>query len=112
LGLLAIGIESGGRPDRPSAQRQAIAYGLYKGARGSILCINFRRFAFKFPPGGKILHGVRFYRYGDFSIGMVNYGSVFCYLVSRFTPAQMAPALVLPAPPKTQTEGLSGRLSG
>jgi hypothetical protein len=29
----------------------SIAYGLYKGARGSILCVNFRQLAFKFPPG-------------------------------------------------------------
>jgi hypothetical protein len=82
-----------------SANGNPIAYGLYKGRRGSVLCINFRDLAFNFPPGGQMIHGVRFYRYGDFSIGVVNYGSVFCYLVSRLTPAQMAPALVPPGPP-------------
>ncbi len=98
LGLNLVGA----RIDRlPNGE--TLAYGLYKGPRGSILCINFRQLAFKFPPGGQIVHGVRFYRYGDFSIGVVNYGSVFCYLVSRFTPAQLAPALVVPSPPKTQT---------
>lgn len=81
---------------------KVVAYGLYKGPRGSILCISFRQFAFKFPPGGQVLHGVRFYRYGDLSIGVVNYGTVLCYLVSRLMPAQMAPALVVPSP-KTQT---------
>jgi hypothetical protein len=98
LGLNLVGARIDHRPNG-----KTIAYGLYKGPRGSILCINFRQLAFKFPPGGQIVHGVRFYGYGDFTIGVVNYGSVFCYLVSRFTPRQIALALVVPSPPKSQT---------
>lgn len=97
LGLNLVGARIVHQPNG-----EAIGYGLYKGPRGSILCINFRPPSLKLPPGGLVVHGVRFYRYGDFSIGVVNYGSVFCYLVSRFTPAQMAPALAVAPLPKTQ----------
>jgi anti-sigma factor (TIGR02949 family) len=77
---------------------KAMAYSLYKGPRGSILCINFRELAYRPPPGGKLLHGVRFYKYKDLSIGVVSYATVYCLIVSRLTPAQMAPALTLGAP--------------
>jgi len=77
---------------------QTVAYALYKGARGSILCINFRQLDYQLPPGGQELHGVRFYKYKDLNIGVVRYGTVFCYLVTRLTPSQMAPALVVGAP--------------
>ena len=75
-----------------------MAYSLYKGPRGSILCINFRQLDYSPPPGGEALHGVLFYRYEDIWIGVVRYGSVFCLLVTRLTPAQMAPALTVGAP--------------
>ena len=77
---------------------KVMAYSLYKGPHGSILCINFRQLDYSPPPGGEELHGVRFYRYKDVWIGVVRYGSVFCLLVTRLTPAQMAPALTVGAP--------------
>jgi hypothetical protein len=77
---------------------KVMAYSLYKGPRGSILCINFRQLDYSPPPGGEELHGVRFYRYKDLWIGVVRYGSVFCLLVTRLTPAQMVPALTVGAP--------------
>ena len=77
---------------------KAIAYSLYKGPRGSILCVNFRQLDYHPPPGGIELDGVRFYRHHDLWIGVVRYGAVFCLLVSRLTPAQMAPALTVGAP--------------
>ena len=73
---------------------RTVAYSLYKGKRGSILCINLRRWDFSLPPGGKDLHGVRFYKYRGLWVGVVNYGSVFCYFVSRMAPAEMLPALI------------------
>ena len=75
-----------------------VAYALYKGQRGSILCINFRRLDYKFPSGGEELRGVRFYKYQHINIGIVHYGSVYCYLVTRLTPAQIAPAVAAGAP--------------
>jgi hypothetical protein len=77
---------------------KVMAYSLYKGPRGSILCINFRQLDYYPPQGDKELDGVRFYRHKDLWIGLVRYGSVFCLLVSRLTPAQMAPALTVGAP--------------
>lgn len=89
LGLTLAGARIEHQPDG-----RAIAYSLYKGKAGSILCINFRQLDFKMPPGGEVVHGVHFYRYKDVWIGVVNYGSVFCYFISRLTPAQMTPALI------------------
>jgi mycothiol system anti-sigma-R factor len=77
---------------------KVVAYSLYKGARGSILCINFRALDYVPPPGGQMLRGVRFYRYKDLWVGIVRYGTVFCLLVTRLPPAQMAPALIVGAP--------------
>lgn len=93
LGMTLVGA----RIEHPPGGK-TVAYALYKGARGSILCINFRQLDYKLPPGGEELHGVRFYKYKDLNIGVVRYGTVFCYLVTRLTPAQMAPALVVGAP--------------
>jgi hypothetical protein len=93
LGLSLVGARIAHLPNG-----KVVAYGLYKGAPGTILSINFRELAFKFPPGGQVVQGVRFYKYCDVSIGVVRFGSVFCYLVSRLTPAHIAPALVVPSP--------------
>jgi hypothetical protein len=95
LGMSLAGARIDHRPDGST-----VAYSLYKGKGQSILCINVRQADLVFPPGGEELHGVRFYRYRQLWIGVVNYGSVFCYFVSRMPPAQMLPALVhhLPLP--------------
>jgi putative zinc finger protein len=89
IGLTLAGARIEHRPDGA-----AVVYSLYKGKGQSILCINVRQPDFVFPPGGKETHGVRFYRYRDLWIGVVNYGSVFCYFVTRLSPAQMLPALI------------------
>jgi anti-sigma factor RsiW len=93
LGLAMVGARIDHR-----ANGDAVAYTLYKGKAGSILCISFRKRDLIFPPGGKELHGVRFYPYDGFWIGVVNYGSVFCYFVTRLTPDQMLPALIHSGP--------------
>jgi hypothetical protein len=77
---------------------KVLAYSLYKGPRGSILCVNFRKLAYRLPPGGKMLHGVRFYKYKDLSIGVVRYSTVYCLIVSRFIPEEMTPALTVGSP--------------
>lgn len=93
LGLALAGARIDHLPDG-----KVMAYSLYKGPRGSILCINFRQLDYRPPPGGKEFDGVRFYRHKDLWIGVVRYGAVSCLLVSRLTPAQMAPALTVGAP--------------
>jgi hypothetical protein len=93
LGLTLAGARIDHRPDGGT-----VAYSLYKGKAGSILCINLRQVDFAIPPGGQVVHGIHFYRSGDVWVGVVNYGSVFCYFVTRLTPAQMMPALVRNAP--------------
>jgi anti-sigma factor RsiW len=93
LGLSMTGARIDHRPDG-----QVVAYSLYKGKAGSILCISFRKGDLIFPPGGEESHGVRFYNYGGVWIGVVNYGRVFCYFVTHLTPAQMLPALIHSGP--------------
>jgi anti-sigma factor RsiW len=88
---------SGARIDHQPGQKVLI-YSLYKGKAGSILCINFRQRDLIIPPGGQELHGVRFYKYKDLWIGVVNYGQVFCYFVTRLTPTQLLPALLRSGP--------------
>jgi len=90
----ALGLAlAGARIDRQPSGK-VIVYSFYKGKAGSILCINFRQHDFVMPPGGEDVHGVRFYHYKDVWVGVVSYASVFCYFVSRLTPAQMMPALI------------------
>jgi len=89
LGLSLAGGRIEHRPDG-----KAVVYSLYKGKAGSILCINVRQADFRYPSGGEDVHGVRFYKYRDVWVGVVNYGSVFCYFVTRLTPQQMMPALI------------------
>jgi hypothetical protein len=93
-----LGLTMAGARIEHRAGGRAIAYSFYKGKAGSVLCINLRQVDFTYPPGGEELHGVRFYRYRNLWIGVVNYGSVFCYFVSRLTPAQMLPVLVRGGP--------------
>lgn len=89
VGLTLTGARVEHRPDGRS-----LIYSLYKGKAGSILCINFRQADLVIPPGGQEVHGVHFYKYRDVWIGVVNYGQVFCYFVTRLTPTQLLPALI------------------
>jgi hypothetical protein len=97
-----MGLSLAGARSEHLASGATVVYSLFRGKAGSILCINFRRLDFNLPAGGQEFHGVRFYRYKDVWIGVVNYGTVFCYMVTRMTPEQMAPALIRGAP-KTGT---------
>jgi hypothetical protein len=93
LGLRLAGARIEHLPDG-----KVLAYSLYKGPRGSVLCINFPELAYRLPPGGEMLHGVLFYKYKDLSIGVVRYSTVYCLIVSRFLPAELTPALTVGAP--------------
>ncbi|HKD66366.1 MAG TPA: zf-HC2 domain-containing protein [Candidatus Binataceae bacterium] len=93
VGLTMAGARIEHRPDG-----RTIAYSWYKGKPGSVLCINFRQLDYAVPAGGEEVHGVRFYNYRGLWIGVVNYGSVFCYFVTRLTPQQLMPVLIRNGP--------------
>jgi hypothetical protein len=93
VGLSLAGARIEHRPDGRS-----VIYSLYKGKGRSILCVNARQFDYAVPPGGQEFHGVRFYQYRGLWIGIVSYGSVFCYFATRMSPQQMLPALVHGSP--------------
>jgi len=93
-----LGLALAGARIDPQPDGRTIAYSFYRGRAGSILCINSRQRDFNIPPGGEIVHGVHFFRYKGVWVGVANYGSVFCYLVTRLTPTQMTPALIRSGP--------------
>ncbi len=94
----SVGLTLAGARIERRPEGKVLVYSLYKGKAGSILCINFRQPDLALPPGGQELHGVRFYQYRNLWIGVVNYGQVFCYFVTRLTPTQLLPALLHSGP--------------
>ncbi len=82
---------AGGRIDH-SADGKAVAYTLYKGAQGSLLCKIDREEVLHFPSGGRVVKGVHIYRYKGFSIAATNRYAVFCVMVTRLPVAQVARA--------------------
>jgi anti-sigma factor RsiW len=82
---------AGGRIDR-NADGKAVAYSMYKGERGSLLCIISRDDTFHFPPGGKIVKGIYLYRHDGFTIAATNRYAVFCVMVTRLPEAELAHA--------------------
>jgi anti-sigma factor RsiW len=84
-------VSAGGRIDH-TADGKAVAYMLYKGAQGSLLCKIDREEVFHFPSGGRVVKGVHIYRYKGFSIAATNRYAVFCVMVTRLPVAQVARA--------------------
>ena len=85
MGLAPVG----GRIDR-NADGKAVAYSMYKGGRGSLLCIISRDDTFHFPPGGQIVKGIHIYRHDGFTIAATNRYAVFCVMVTRLPVADLA----------------------
>lgn len=79
---------AGARIER-AADGSAIGYGLYKGARGSLLCMMYRDDLFRFPEGGEVVKGIHIYRYRGFSIAATNKYSVFCIMVTRMSTGEL-----------------------
>ena len=88
----SIGLEvAGGRIDQSSDGR-AIGYSLYKGSRGSLLAVIYRNDEFNFPVGGETVKGVHIYHYRGYSVAATNRYSVFCIMVTRLPPSDLAQA--------------------
>jgi hypothetical protein len=80
---------AGARIDR-AADGSAIGYGLYRGARGSLLCVMYRNDLFRFPAGGEVVKGIHIYQYKGFSVAATNKYSVFCIMVTRMPAGELA----------------------
>ena len=88
----SIGLTSqGGRIDK-MPNGKVVAYSLYKGGKGSLLCIVNRREAFQFPSGDRVVKGIHLYRYKGYSIAVTNRYSVFCVMVSDMSVTDLARA--------------------
>jgi anti-sigma factor RsiW len=72
----------GGRIDK-LPDGNPFAYSLYKGAKGSLLCIITRKEGFHFPPGDKVVKGIHLYSYRGYSVAATDRYSVFCVMVSN-----------------------------
>jgi hypothetical protein len=89
----SIGLTSrGGRIDK-QADGKVVAYALYKGSKGSLLCIVNRREEFQFPPEDQIVKGIHLYRYKGYSIAATDRYSVFCVMVTDLSVEDLARAL-------------------
>jgi hypothetical protein len=89
----SIGLTSqGGRIDK-MPDGKVVAFSLYKGSRGSLLCIINRREAFRFPSGDQVVKGIHLYRYKGYSLAVTDrYSSVFCVMVTDLSVADLARA--------------------
>lgn len=88
IGLAPVG----GRIDHDS-DRKVVAYSMYKGNNGSLLCIIDREEQFHFPPGGQLVKGIHIYSYKGYSIAATDrYASVFCVMVTRLPADDLARA--------------------
>jgi len=80
---------AGGRLDHLSDDRP-VAYTLYTGPHGHILCTFQRMPGFLVPPGGRQVNAMHhFYRYKDLSICLTTEGDVVCILTSRMPLADL-----------------------
>lgn len=82
----------GGRVDH-SADGQPVAYTMYKGDKGSLLCIIKREDLVHPLSGGTVVKGIHIYRYKGFTIAATNRYSVFCVMVTQLSPDELARAL-------------------
>lgn len=88
----SIGLTSrGGRIDK-MPDGKVVAYSLYKGGKGSLLCIINRNDAFRFPSGDQVVKGIHLYRYKGYSIAVTDRYSVFCVMVTDLSVADLARA--------------------
>jgi hypothetical protein len=88
----SIGLSSrGGRIDKMPDGKD-VAYSLYKGSKGSLLCIINRGEGFRFFPGDQVVKGIHLYRYKGYSIAATNRYSVLCVMVSDLSVADLAHA--------------------
>jgi hypothetical protein len=74
------------------ADGKVIAYSLYKGGKGSLLCIIDRDEDFRFPPGDQVVKGIHLYRYKGYSIAATNRYSVFCVMITDLPLSDLARA--------------------
>jgi anti-sigma factor (TIGR02949 family) len=88
IGLAPVG----GRIDHAD-NGKVVAYSMYKGHTGSLLCIIDRHEGFHFPAGGQIVKGIHIYKYKGYSIAATDrYAAVFCVMVTRLPDTDLARA--------------------
>ena len=80
---------AGGRIDH-TTDGKAVAYSMYKGSSGSLLCIIKRTDKFNFPSSDQVVKGIHLYRYKGFSIAATDRYAVFCVMVTRLPIADLA----------------------
>lgn len=93
LGMAPVG----GRVDH-TLDGKPVAYTLYKGGKDSLLCIIKREDVLPRLSGGTVVKGIHIYKYKGFTIAATNRYSVFCVMVTKVPPNEVARAFArLPA---------------
>jgi len=78
LGLSTVG----GRFER-GPDGKVMAYTMYKGGRGSVLCVIKREDTFHPLSGGRVVRGIHLYQYKGYALAATNKYAVFCVMVTR-----------------------------
>jgi len=86
----SIGLASQGARIDKMPDGKVVAYSLYTGSKGSLLCIIRRADDFRFPPGDQVVKGIHLYRYKGYSIATTNRYAVFCVMISDLPQADLA----------------------
>jgi anti-sigma factor RsiW len=89
----SMGLTSTGARFEKTADGKVVAYSLYKGSKGSLLCIINRNDDFHFPPDDQVVKGVHLYHYKGYSIAATNRYSVFCVMITDLSLDDLARAL-------------------
>ena len=79
---------AGGRIDHQPDGR-VVGYSMYKGGRGSLMCIIYRADAMAFPPGGQLVKGIHLYQYKGYAIAETNRYAVFSIMVSTLPASEL-----------------------
>jgi len=82
---------AGGRIDH-EADGRVVGYSMYKGNRGSLMCIIYRADAIAFPPGGQLVKGIHVYQYKGYAIAETNRYAVFSIMVSTLPASDLQQA--------------------
>ena len=82
---------AGGRIER-GVDGAPVGYSLYKGPRGSMLCVIHRDDEFQFPAGGQVVKGIHIYQYKGYSVAATNRYAVFVIMVSNMPADDLAQA--------------------
>lgn len=93
----SMGLTPVGARVEHTADGRPVAYTLYTGGKGSLLCIIKREDVMPQLSGGTVVKGIHIFRYKGFTIAATNSYAVFCVMVTNLPPDEVARAFAKPS---------------